>query len=155
VRTFRTNSFHLVPEEDDGVTAGDAASAIELHLATGNGSAALKLTAPDGSGVDVELPRGVVEALLEVLRTLGGGRGVTLNRLSPEVSPFQAAQILNVSEAYVEKLLERGELKLRAGSSLRLLSLVDLLAFAQRSHIAREEALDELTRIAQEEGDYG
>jgi|GEM_PF-4049506 len=155
MRTFRTNNFHLAPEEGDCAAAGDAASAIERHLQTGDGSATLRLTARDGSGVELELPRGVVEALLEVLRTLGGGRGVTLSRLGPEVSPFQAAEILNVSEAYVEKLLERGELKLHAGSSLRLLSLIDLLELAQRTHIAREEALDELTRLAQEEGDYG
>lgn len=155
MRAFRTNSFHLAPEEGDEVTAGDAASAIERHLETGDGSAALRLTARDGSGVELELPRGLVEALLEVLRTLGKGGGVTLNRLGPEVSPSQAAEILNVSEAYVEKLIERGELKLRAGSSLRLLSLIDLLVFAQRGHTAREEALYEPTRLAQEEGDYG
>lgn len=71
------------------------------------------------------------------------------------MTPYQAAEVLILSEAYVEKLLERGELELKVASSFRLLSLVDLLEFAQRSHIAREEALAELTRIAQEEGGYG
>lgn len=75
MRAFRTNCFYLVPEEGDGTTAGDAASAIELHLESGDGSAALKLTAPDGSDVELELPSGVVKALLEVLWTLGGSWG--------------------------------------------------------------------------------
>ncbi len=66
----------------------------------------------------------------------------------PEVSLAQAAEILNVSVAFVERLIAQTEI--RQTSAPPAIKLAELLAYKKRSDAAALAILDELTAQAQE-----
>ncbi len=66
----------------------------------------------------------------------------------PEVSLAQAAEILNVSGGFVERLIARGELQQTGAPSA--IKLAELLAYKKRADMEAQAVLDELTAQAQE-----
>lgn len=66
----------------------------------------------------------------------------------PEVSLAQAAEVLNVSVGFVERLIAQGELH-QTGTP-PVIKLADLLAYKKRSDIEAQAILNELTAQAQE-----
>lgn len=70
--------------------------------------------------------------------------------LQPELSLTQAAELLNVSVNFVEKLLAGGELILAATTGQPAIKLSDVLAYKKRSDEEAAAILDELTAQAQE-----
>ncbi len=67
-----------------------------------------------------------------------------------ELSLTQAAELLNVSVGFVERLLACGELRNAAATGPQTIKLSDLLAYKKRSDDEAAAALDELTAQAQE-----
>lgn len=67
----------------------------------------------------------------------------------PELSLTQAAELLNVSVGFVERLLASGELQ-RVATNPQAIKLADLLAYKKRSDEEAAVILDELTAQAQE-----
>lgn len=70
--------------------------------------------------------------------------------LEPELSLTQAAELLNVSGGFVERLLACGELKRAALTGQPAIKLADLLAYKKCSDEEAAAILDELTAQAQE-----
>lgn len=70
--------------------------------------------------------------------------------LEPELSLTQAAELLNVSVGFVERLLACGELKSAAITGQPAIKLADLLAYKKRNDKEAAAILDELTVQAQE-----
>lgn len=70
--------------------------------------------------------------------------------LEPELSLTQAAELLNVSTNFVEKLLAGGELSFAATTEKLTIKLSDVLAYKKRSDEEAAAILDELTAQAQE-----
>ena len=68
----------------------------------------------------------------------------------PELSLAQAAECLNVSTGFVERLLDSGQLPRVAATSQPAIKLADLLAYKKRSDEEAAAILDELTAQAQE-----
>lgn len=62
----------------------------------------------------------------------------------------QAADFLNVSPTYLVGLLERGDLPYRKVGKHRHVMFTDLLEHRQRTLMYRKQALDELSRQAQD-----
>lgn len=62
----------------------------------------------------------------------------------------QAADFLNVSQTYLVGLLERGDLPCRKVGKRRHVLFADLLEYRQRTLMCRKQALDELSRQAQD-----
>ena len=70
--------------------------------------------------------------------------------LEPELSLTQAAELLNVSVSFVERLLACSELQSAAATGQQTIKLADLLAYKKRSDEEAAAILDELTAQAQE-----
>lgn len=70
--------------------------------------------------------------------------------LEPELSLIQAAELLNVSVNFVEKLLAGGELSLTATTGQPTIKLSDVLTYKKRSDAEAEAILGKLTAQAQE-----
>lgn len=62
----------------------------------------------------------------------------------------QAAELLNVSASFVERLLASGELQSATVTGQSVIKLADLLAYKTRSDAEAAAILDELTAQAQE-----
>ncbi|GAA3952763.1 helix-turn-helix domain-containing protein [Allohahella marinimesophila] len=69
-----------------------------------------------------------------------------------ELSTEEAAVLLCVSRAYLDALLEKGEIPYRKIDAYRTVILEDILAFKERNKNARRKTLDELAQLSQDEG---
>jgi excisionase family DNA binding protein len=72
------------------------------------------------------------------------------SQLEPELSLTQAAELLNVSVSFVEKLVAGGELRASDTTDRTTIKLADALAYKKRSDEEAAAILDELTAQAQE-----
>ncbi|HZR43328.1 MAG TPA: helix-turn-helix domain-containing protein [Ktedonobacteraceae bacterium] len=71
-----------------------------------------------------------------------------------ELTTQEAADILNISKAYMIKLLEQGDIPfIKVGTHRRIL-LDDLMDYKQRRDASRKKSLAELTQMSQELGLY-
>lgn len=102
---------------------------------------------PDRS---VELPASAVALLVEILRAMADGRGVTIIPENAELTTVQAAEILNVSRPFLIKLLEEGNIPYRKVGKHRRIRMEDVIGYKQRIDREREAILDELVADAQE-----
>lgn len=111
-----------------------------------------RITTEDGSVID--LPEPVAEALAEVLEAAADGERPLVLRSPDNLTTEQAAAILNVSRPTVVRWVEAGKLPARMVGTHRRLTLSDVLAFRDQSTKRRRQALDEMTRQAEELGLY-
>jgi len=149
-----------------GAYAGSMTSAVEIRPGSvqarelaiiegalaREGGAAARLV--DAEGDTVEVPAELVGALHAFVRHLQAGHGVTVASLQSELTTVEAADLLNVSRPHLIKLLDGGALPFRMVGTHRRLRLVDVLGYRDRQDAAAREALDELTRQAEDLGLY-
>jgi excisionase family DNA binding protein len=98
----------------------------------------------------VELPAGAVTLLMEILGAMGTGRGVTIIPENTELTTVEAAGVLNVSRPFLIRLLEEGAIPFRKVGKHRRIRMDDVMAYKEDIDRKREEALDEMVRLAQE-----
>jgi excisionase family DNA binding protein len=143
-------SMTIAAEIRPGSVEGRDLELIERALAR-SGSPA-RLVAVDGTTVDIPQQLvGVLEAVVEQLRA---GNGVSVAPLHAELTTVEAAELLNVSRPHLIKLLDRGELPHRMVGTHRRLKLIDVLTYRDDQDATAREALDEMTRQAEELGLY-
>ncbi|MBR8835241.1 MAG: helix-turn-helix domain-containing protein [Stigonema ocellatum SAG 48.90 = DSM 106950] len=70
--------------------------------------------------------------------------------LQAELSTEEAADLLNISRPYLVKLLLEGTIPSRKVGVYRRVRASDILYYKQQNEAARHQALDELTKQAQE-----
>lgn len=121
-----------------------------LAACVGHGDTA-RLLVIDGER-DIEVPVSALRLLVDILAQMAEGNAVTIVPITAELTTQQAADFLNVSRPHLVSLLERNELSYRKVGTHRRILFKDLLDYRERSRIASREALDELTRQAQELG---
>lgn len=113
----------------------------------------IKLVGPNGQ--DIELPASASCLLREVVHYLAQGDAVGLLSIHEELTPQAAANLLNVPESYLDKLLEEGRIPyVQSGTHVQI-KRNDLLAFKERRDAERKNALTQLTQLSQELGLYG
>lgn len=126
-------------------TAEDRGRARELLQVLG---AHPRITTEDGSVLD--LPAPVVEALAEILEAAADGERALVLRSPEDLTTEQAAAVLGVSRPTVVRLVESGKVPARMVGTHRRLSLGDVLGYREASTKRRAEALDDMTREAEE-----
>jgi excisionase family DNA binding protein len=110
----------------------------------------VKVTLDDGT--ELTLPKAVRELLIRILTEVSHGNMVNLVPVHAELSTQEAANLLNVSRPYLVKLLERGDIPYHKAGSHRRVKFSDLRAYQEAQERAREDAMSELAREAQELG---
>lgn len=111
-----------------------------------------RITTADGTVLD--LPEPVAEALAEVLEAAADDERALVLRSPDDLTTEQAAAVLGVSRPTVVRLVDAGKLPARMAGTHRRIALTDVLAHRQASGQQRREALDRMTRQAEELGLY-
>ena len=102
------------------------------------------------SGHELPLSEQVYDLLRRMLIDLAQNRPVALMPLDHELTPNQAADILNVSRGFVLRLVGKGELPARMVGTHRRIRLEDTLAYKDKADAVADKALDELVAIEQD-----
>ena len=97
----------------------------------------------------IELPAGAVTLLLDILRAMAAGQGITLIPEDAELTTVQAANMLQVSRPFLIKLLDEGQLPCRRVGKHRRIRLEDVMNYKRAIDQEREAVLDQLVTDAQ------
>lgn len=135
----------IVPTSED-VELAETAS----RVLAGANKNALRVQLDDGH--ELELPKAVTPMLIHILTEMAQGNSVTLIPVHAELSTQEAANLLNVSRPYLVKLLDTGVIPHHKAGTHRRVKFTDLDAYRSQFEIARNEAMSELARQAQELG---
>lgn len=143
--TIDRNGALTVPDETDSELAATASR--ELARAR---KASISVRLDDGT--DLQLPKAVTPLLIKILTEMGQGNAVTLIPLHAELTTQEAANLMNISRPYLNKLLDRGDIPHHKVGTHRRIRFEDLERFRGRSEVERRKALEELAAQAQELG---
>lgn len=135
----------VVPDETDSELAATASR--ELARA-----AKASITVRLEDGTDLLLPKLVTPLLIKMLTEMAQGNPVTLIPLHAELTTQEAANLLNVSRPYLNKILDRGEVKFHKVGTHRRIRFSDLEEYRQKKEAERQALMDELAAEAQELG---
>lgn len=111
-----------------------------------------QLIAPDGS--TTEVPESLYEVLRQVVSLMADGVTIRLVPLHSELTTQQAADLLNVSRPFLIKLLDDGAIPFTRSAAHRRLLFSDVMEYKRRRDRARRTALDNMTAMAEEYGEY-
>lgn len=126
---------------------------IEALLSADRGAETPKLVGAQGE--ELALPESVVALLRQVVHQLVRHKVVTIVPLNRELTTTEAADLLNVSRPYLIRLLDQGAIPYTRTGTHRRIRFDHLMRYKAERDAAREQALDELTRLNQEMGLYG
>jgi excisionase family DNA binding protein len=110
----------------------------------------IAIAATDAPAQQIVVPVAAFELLVDILREMADGNGVTVMPVGAELTTQQAANVLNVSRPYVVKLIDQDLLPARTVGNRRKVRLADLLAFKERDDASRRAAVEALADSAQE-----
>lgn len=105
-------------------------------------------------GAPFALPPAVTAILRDMLATLAAGEPVALVTADSELSPQEAAEMLNVSRHTITRLMDDGTLPFRLVGSHRRLPAAAVAAYKMKQLAEARAAMDELVRLSQAAGDY-
>lgn len=101
-------------------------------------------------GHDLILPRQALALLRDLLAEMAQGNAVTVVPTHAELTTQEAANILNVSRPHLVKLLEAGDIPFTKTGTHRRIRYQELMAYKNQRDQTSREALDELSKQAQE-----
>jgi excisionase family DNA binding protein len=101
-------------------------------------------------GNDLILPRQALILLRNLLAEMARGNAVTVVPTHAEMTTQEAANLLNVSRPHLIKLLEQEQIPHTRTGTHRRIRYQDLMQYKQQRDQESQQALDELTRQAQE-----
>ncbi|TDU66459.1 excisionase family DNA binding protein [Prosthecobacter fusiformis] len=100
-------------------------------------------------GQEVEIPGVLCGILFDALAKVAEGKGVALKSIEEEVSPQEAAELLNVSRPFAARLFDEGAFPSRKVGSHRRALASEVIAYKEREKQARLKALEELAAYDQ------
>jgi excisionase family DNA binding protein len=109
------------------------------------------LTGKEGQEITLHVPREAFELFTQILAQMANGNAVTLVPVHAELTTQQAADMLNVSRPFLVGLLDKGTIPYRLVGTHRRVRAQDVLEYQKVSYEKSKAAIDELSRIAQDE----
>lgn len=106
------------------------------------------------TGKRTPLPQSALRALHAVSRVLAAGQSVVVLEGQKDLTPNDAAEILNVSRPFVRSLIEKGELEAHAVGTHHRIPLHAVLAYKQGRSERRRESLRKIGKLSKEMGLY-
>lgn len=100
----------------------------------------------------IELPPAIFRQVLDLLIQLGNGITVTIMPVEAELTTSQSADLLGVSRPHLIKLIGRGELGCRLVGTHRKLRVREVIAYRDKTDLARTEALGRMAELDAELG---
>lgn len=104
----------------------------------------------DDGEESIEIPRQVFNVLMRVLAVMSEGKAFSLIPMDKELTTQQAADILNVSRPYLNKILDLGDIAHRKVGRNRRIKFSDLMEYKKSQEQKSNAALQELAEQAQE-----
>lgn len=98
----------------------------------------------------IEIPHTVFNVLMKVLAIMSEGKAFALIPMDEELTTQQAADFLNVSRPYLNKIIDLGEISHRKVGRNRRIKFSDLLEYKQQQETKSKAALQDLADEAQE-----
>ena len=147
--TFRA-SEPVIPNEKDRAIAAESRRRLG-GLLRSNPPASLRI----GTGraaKEIALPSIAVRFLFDLLTHMGRGNAVAVVPIQSDLTTQQAADLLSVSRPYLVGLLESKKLPFHKVGTHRRVLFKDVIAYKKSLDGKRSNALDDLTKQAQELG---
>ena len=104
----------------------------------------------EGDDESIEIPRQVFNVLMRVLAVMSEGKAFSLIPMDKELTTQQAADILNVSRPYLNKILDLGDIAHRKVGRNRRIKFSDLMEYKKTQELKSKAAIQELADQAQE-----
>ena len=104
----------------------------------------------DNNHESIEVPKPVFDVLMKVLAVMSEGKAFALIPMDNELTTQQAADILNVSRPYINKILDLGEISHRKVGRNRRVKFSDILEYKEKQVNKSKDALQALADEAQE-----
>lgn len=114
----------------------------------------IKLESDTGDMPPIELPPASLRLIGQLLGLMSEGKPFALMPEKQELTTVEAANILNVSRPFLIKEIDAGRIRHRMVGSHRRMLLADLMEYVKQTQAAREAALDDLSQLSSELGDY-
>lgn len=108
----------------------------------------------DSNGKEIPIPESTYQVLRKVTEIMASGQAVSVIPQKDKVSIQEAADILNVSQPFLVKLLEQGNIPSTQVGSEKYIRFEDLISYKKQRDMQRREGLKELTQFLQNEGFY-
>ncbi len=134
----------LVPTEKDVLMARESRRQIGSMKFGKRDSIGMQI-----EGQEVSIPVSAFRLLVEAISGMADGKTVAMMPVDEEISPQEAAELLNVSRPYASKLFDEGAFPSRKVGTHRRAYTRDVLAYKQREKDARLKVLDELAAEGQ------
>jgi excisionase family DNA binding protein len=126
--------------------------AINTLLTTSKNESTIKVTTKEGE--EITLPPSLSEALYAIAEIMARGKAVSLLPLGTSLTATEAAELLNVSRPYLQKLLDKEELPYHMVGTHRRLQIEDVITYKQKMMARSKEGLRKLAQYTQEQGLY-
>ena len=139
-----------LPVEREVAVAVESQRALAACLSTRCETQRIQIIDEENRAHPVELPTTALRLLVDILAELADGNAVKVVPIHAELTTQEAADMLNVSRPYLVKLLESGALPFRRTGKHRRVRLADLMAFKAARDRSSAQAMEELTRQAQD-----
>jgi excisionase family DNA binding protein len=124
----------------------------KIHQILSSKSAQVELVASNGE--EILIPESVYNLFGQIVRAMSSGQGVSIVTYNSELTVHQAANLLNVSQSFILKLLEEGAIPYIEVGSRRRIVFQDLMTYKQQHKVQRRQSLDKLIKMTEEAGLY-
>ena len=140
----------ILPVEREMQAAVEGQRTLAAYLATRTDTQRIQIFDDENRAHQVELPTSALRLLVDILAELADGNAVKVVPVHAELTTQEAADLLNVSRPHLIKLLESNALPFHRTGKHRRVRFSDLMHYKAARDQASADAMDALSRQAQE-----